>query len=251
MREPKKLLLAGDWHGNATWAGSIITEAAAKGVDTILQLGDFGFWTPGSGTADYLNRVQRLCEHFDIDLYWLDGNHEYHEYLKHYHDWPIPVASNKRPRISYLPRGYQWEWFGKTWMSVGGAVSVDKMMRSPGRSWWPEEELTDSQVQHCCRGPVDVIVSHDCPRGVNIPGVGPDTKSGVRGNWPPHILLEAERHRTKLRTIWDATGATELYHGHYHIPYKSYFGEGLIVGLDCDGCKGFDNTLVYGELNGT
>lgn len=244
MKEPNKLLLAGDWHGNSHWAESIIEEAHGIGCDTILQLGDFGFWVPGGGTAEYLDRVQKALDTFDITLYWLDGNHEYHEYLKNYHDWPIPVASNKRPRINYLPRGYQWQWFDKTWMSVGGAVSVDKMMRSD-KSWWAEEELTDQQVEYCCRGPVDVIVSHDCPRGVNIPGVGPDTKGGVRGNWPPHILLEAERHREKLRTIWDATGATELYHGHYHIPHRTYFGDGLVVGLDCDGSYRPDNFLVY------
>lgn len=238
VKNPGKLMLAGDWHGNTDWAHAAIEHAYAEGCDTILQLGDFGFWIDGHGTDHYLRAVQEALEHFDITLYWLDGNHEDHGRLKRVHDEPKPIPTAPfAPRVQYLPRGFQWEWFGKTWMSVGGAASVDRNMRTPGKSWWPEEVLTDEQVEYCCRGPVDVIVSHDCPAGVNIPGLG--------GDWPPYLLHEGDLHRRKLRAIWDKTGATELYHGHYHRRYDQPFGDGLVVGLDCDGSTMRDNTLVY------
>lgn len=227
IREPNKLMIAGDWHGNWTWAVHAINYAHQNGADTILQLGDFGFWVPGGATANYLNKVEKALAEFGIDLYWLDGNHEYHADLKLWHNLSAPVATKKRPHIHYLPRGYQWEWWGKAWMSVGGAVSVDKHLRGP-KSWWPEETLTDEQVEHCCRGLVDVIVSHDCPSGVDIPGLSPP------GTWPDWVIYESDIHRRKLRRIWDETGATRLFHGHYHSRYDAPLGDGLITGLDCD-----------------
>jgi hypothetical protein len=130
-------------------------------------------------------------------------------------------------------------------MSVGGAMSVDKRYRAEGLSWWPQEELTDADVEYAQRdGAVDVIVSHDCPRGVNIPGVGPDTKGGVRGDWPPDILAEAQQHRDKLATICRATTPEWLFHGHYHISYASNFDATSVIGLADDRGLIDDHTLV-------
>lgn len=239
--EPRKVMVCGDWHGNTTWARTVISTASAYECDTILQCGDFGFWTDNPETRKYLRTIQKDLEVTGITLFWVDGNHEDHDRISR--GWrgappTVPAITAGHDRIFYLPRGYRWNWWGKTWMAVGGAVSVDKQWRREGKSWWPGEELTDSEVEYCCRpGQVDVIIAHDCPRGVNIPGIGPDTKSGTRGNWPPHVLIEAERHRTKLRTIWNVTGATRLYHGHYHVPHETYFGQGRIFGLDRDGAQ--------------
>jgi hypothetical protein len=130
-------------------------------------------------------------------------------------------------------------------MSVGGAMSVDKRLRVEGESWWPQEELTDTDVEYAKRdGAVDVIVSHDCPRGVDIPGVGPDTKGGARGDWPPDILAEARRHRDKLATICRATAPDWLFHGHYHIPYAAQLDATRVVGLADDRSEMDDHTLV-------
>jgi len=91
---------------------------------------------------------------------------------------------------------------------------------------------------------VDVIVSHDCPRGVDIPGVGPDTKGGARGDWPSEILAEAQRHRDKLATICRATAPGWLFHGHYHIPYAAKLDATQVVGLADDRAAMEDHTLV-------
>jgi hypothetical protein len=135
-------------------------------------------------------------------------------------------------------------------MSVGGATSVDRRRRIEGVTWWPGEELTDDDVDRAARvGAVDVIVSHDCPRGVDIPGVGPDTKGGVRGNWPPDLLLAAQRHRDKLAQICRSTRPARLFHGHYHIPYIAALDCGdseptSVVGLADDDSTMAEHTLV-------
>lgn len=241
--DPEALMLVGDWHGNDVWAGRVIAHAADRGIDTILQLGDFGYWLDGRDTDRYLAGVDEELRAAGIRLFWIDGNHEDHTRRA---DW---LDTAKHPNLRYLPRGFRWRWWGKTWMSVGGALSVDKRYRVEGESWWPGEELTDQDVDHAAReGTVDVIVSHDCPRGVDIPGVGPDTKGGVRGNWPADILLGAQLHRDKLAAICRSTRPSRLFHGHYHIPYTAtvdFDGHATtVIGLADDRSTFDDHTLV-------
>jgi hypothetical protein len=238
MPDPKKLMLAGDWHRNIGWAVKVVDYAAEQGCDTILQLGDFGYWTDTPQTAHYLRSLTGALTRTGITLYWLDGNHE--DFSRRA-EWAPPGNDTLNP-ITYLPRGYRWKWWGKTWMAVGGGVSMDRLWRVPNESWWAEETLTDEQVDYCCRaGSVDVIVAHDCPRGVPIPGIGPNTK-GIA--WPQIVLIEAEHHRGLLRRIWDTTGASELYHGHYHVRHETYFGGGKVIGLDRDYTSLNDSTLI-------
>jgi predicted phosphodiesterase len=240
--DPTNLMLAGDWHGNLQWAEQVIRYAARHDVDTILQLGDFGYWVDDARTELYLSIIDAMLDEAGIRLFWLDGNHEDHTRTV---EWQDPT---RYPNVTYLGRGFRWQWWGKTWMSVGGAMSVDKRYRAEGVSWWPEEELTDADVAYAGRdGRVDVIVSHDCPRGVDIPGVGPDTKGGTRGNWPPDILAEAQQHRDKLATICRATAPDWLFHGHYHIPYASNFAATSVIGLADDRAMMGDHTLILHE----
>ncbi len=42
--EPRRVLLAGDTHGNGRWVGHLCKLARRHGCEVILQLGDFGFW---------------------------------------------------------------------------------------------------------------------------------------------------------------------------------------------------------------
>lgn len=241
MREPRRLLIAGDWHGHTRWAVDVVTYAWMQGCDAIIQLGDFGFWVDNDQTSRYLTSLQDILAETGIQLYWLDGNHEDHGRIgemSEYGPWHDQPFSS----ICYLPRGWRWEWFGQTWMAVGGAVSVDKHLRTQGVDWWVEETLTDEQVEYCTRpGKVDVIVSHDCPSGVDIPGLSPP------GTFPQWCIYEADIHRRKLREIWDKTGAKRLYHGHYHSRYDAELGDGLISGLDMDGTTMQLNTIILGE----
>lgn len=227
--DPALLMLAGDWHGNLPWVELVIRHAAAHDVDTILQLGDFGYWVDDAQTDEYLATIDGMLGSAGIRLFWLDGNHEDHTRVA---EW---LDTDRYPHLTYLPRGHRWTWWDRTWMSVGGAMSVDKNYRLEGESWWPGEELTEADIAYASRdGDVDVIVSHDCPRGVDIPGVGPDTKGGARGNWPADILAEAQQHRDKLATICAATRPAWLFHGHYHIPYTGSLDETVVVGLGHD-----------------
>ncbi len=41
---PRRVLVAGDIHGNVSWIRRLCDLAQQHDCDAILQLGDFGFW---------------------------------------------------------------------------------------------------------------------------------------------------------------------------------------------------------------
>jgi predicted phosphodiesterase len=238
---PERLLMAGDWHRNADWALKVIDYASREGVDVIVHCGDFGFWVDDNQTRNYLDSMEKLLAEKRIALLWVDGNHEDHSRLN-----ALPLDNGVRPiseHITHLPRGYRWEWHGQTWMALGGGHSVDRKWRTEGVNWWPEEHLSRVDVSRAADGgAVDVIVSHDCPSGVDIPGL-------IVDGWPPEDAEANDAHREVVAVVVDGTNPSTIFHGHYHV---KYFGERplpgggttRIVGLDCDGTTLIDNTLL-------
>ena len=211
VEEP--VVLAGDWHGNLPWALRMVTAARDAGARVIVQLGDFGYWRDDPSTRKYLRRLESRLTELDMTLYWVDGNHEDHVRLL---KQPL-AADGTRPisdHVVHLPRGFRWTWrdadgIDRTWLALGGAVSVDRWHRTPGRSWWPEEEITSGDMSAAIgAGHVDVMVTHDAPHGVTIPGVT------HTGGWPAASLADAAQHRGRLAQVVHSVRPVELWHGH-------------------------------------
>lgn len=247
-RQPDAVMLAGDWHGNLPWAFKALNYAKYRGADTVLQVGDFGFWRNTYATEQYLREVQRECEALDLLLYWVDGNHEDHgrlEALGAHEVGAEPWCLPHLDRIVHLPRGYRWEWWGDTWMALGGAASIDQSFRVEGAGWWPGEFLNEAQSEYALRpGGVDIIVAHDAPSGVNIPGIDPEKDlwlnvGGMARRVPDWVMADAFLHRAVIKNICNFVRPKEFYHGHYHKAYTSLceLGDGSFMsvrGLDKD-----------------
>lgn len=241
IKDPDIVMVAGDWHGHGQWAELCFQHAYKSGADCIVHVGDFGFWTDSTWTDRYLTRVERAADEWGIPIYWLCGNHEDHSRRAEFND---PV---NRPMTTYLPRGHRWTWWGKRFMAVGGAFSVDRFTRTKGVGWWPEEELSEAEITHCCRDDgtsVDVVVAHDCPTGVFIPGIGADAQTQTRGEWPDHMLAGALAHRDQVRRVYDATNPKLWINGHYHRRYATSFQGTSFLGLDCDATTLDKNTMI-------
>lgn len=248
QKEPTKVAIAGDWHGSAGWARHAIEYAKDHGADAMVHVGDFGYWLhakkQGSDAWEYLKRVSTAVKKAELPFVWLPGNHEHWPELPGKGRGELPSLINGN--LVFLPIGYRWSWWGKRFMAVGGAFSIDRFLRTEGKGWWPEECLTGEDVAYACRGQerMDVIFSHDCPSGVNIPGIGPDSKPrGGAEHWPPAMLLQAADHRLKMRDIWAAHKPQVYYHGHYHVYHETFYGPTIFRGLDCDGGKMSENVV--------
>lgn len=206
-----KILLAGDTHADLFWWDHLIAAAEANDCKTIMQLGDFGYLEPGLLYREYLDELSVMLMEADIDVVFLDGNHENHPLLWRKYKPDPDGFCTVRDRLRYAPRGHSWMWDGVKCLAVGGAFSIDRADRTKGKSWWPEELTTeDDVVRSCSHGFVDVLFSHDAPMGANIPHIIPD-------------IPQANENREKIREIVYTTLPAIVAHGHYHRRYTDVF----------------------------
>src|SRR4051812_17394182 len=239
LATPTRIGFAGDWHANTRWATAAVGYAADQGAAVMVHLGDFGYeFRPA-----FLRGLDRALSNANLNLLFVDGNHEAFPTLLRY-----PVRPNGlrqvTQRVWHLPRGFRWTWGGVRFLALGGAYSVDRQWRTPGSSWWLEEEITDEQVAIASAGgPVDVLLSHDCPAGVDIPGLRESAHL-----WPPLDLIRAEGHRRQLDRVTEAVRPRWVWHGHYHRRYDTTadlgYGPVEVRGLDCDATRLESNVVV-------
>lgn len=216
----ERVLVAGDTHGNVEHFQYLADQAVNHGCQAIVQVGDWGYTWPGR-EHERVAAVQGMLRRAGLTLFWLDGNHDNFTHLDYIGaldaDEPVVIADD----ITYLPRGCVWEWSGVRFMSLGGAVSIDKARRIPGLSWWPEETLTLAQVEKAkARGPVDVMLCHDAPSGVR--SLQRYLNRMTEEFRVPYKIDEAsEANRALVREVADAVRPALLIHGHYHHRYWS------------------------------
>lgn len=207
---PRRLLLAGDVHGNGRWIGMLCKLARRHRCDAILQLGDFGYWPHTADGLQFLEQVSWHAEQKGIDcVYWIDGNHENHDVLAELEpddDGMITIVD----RCRYIPRGYRWAWSGVRFGALGGAFSVDRRQRVKHVSWWPGELLSDSDVEKLGEEPLDVLVTHDAPEGSPVRGLA----------LPPVDEVLAAEVRARVLDAVEATEPRLVAHGHWHHRYS-------------------------------
>lgn len=265
-----KILACGDTHGNTSALCNIaIPQAKKNGCEYIVQCGDFGYWEHQQDGVKFLNKVSKSLVRENIVMYWLDGNHENHPLLWEKYPENEDGFCEVRPNLFYLPRGKVWKFGDVTCLALGGAFSIDKEWRVAeelahgplgGRFsadprvaeeqaerysrgdyehtlWWPTEMTTKEDGERAIRhamadGPVDIMFTHDCPEGTDIPGI----HSVDKWRWP-----QTWQNREILRNVFDAVQPKLLIHGHYHERYTSKLPLSPKVGngdlLEWDYCR--------------
>lgn len=222
---PRQVAVCGDWHGNTGWARYAISQAAAHGCDVVVQIGDFGI---GWDNGYYVEAVALEAQRSGVTVLFIDGNHENFDMLL-----ALPVRDDGLREVAtgvfHLPRGLVWEWAGQRWLAAGGGYSVDKPSRREGVSWWPQETLTEAEVEACIAvGKVDVLLTHDTGTH-EVPGTH-RTAAWFRADQ----IAISHAHRQQIDRILEATQPTLAFHGHYHTAYQTRLGDTRIIGLDKD-----------------
>ena len=167
-----RLFVTGDLHGTIEicrlnhyfWPeGQKLTKD-----DVLLVAGDFGlvFLCDKTETnwLDWLNNQPWTT-------LFIDGNHENFPALLSYHEderYGGPVGTI-RPSVLHLKkRGHIYSICNKRVWCFGGALSIDRHLRTIGQSWWPEEEANYREIEYAqnalenCRN-VDFALTHDAP----------------------------------------------------------------------------------------
>lgn len=249
----QRALLLGDTHGDVAWFKQACARARVRGCEVILQLGDFGFWehlpddTWLDDCARHLERTERAC-------IWIDGNHENHQLLRQRygpggerHELTEDGLWVIRPGLYHAPRGHLWTMGGRSFMALGGAVSVDQRGRITGHSWWPEESITWDDVDRCLEAGsqlagqrLDVLLSHDVPEGT--PSLPPRETY-----WLDSRATQANRRM--LRTVVDKLSPRLVAHGHYHVRNSAQLDDTRVEGFACEWRPGAHAVLHLSSLN--
>jgi predicted phosphodiesterase len=238
----RSVMLAGDPHGAVRYIRALAEEAARYECKTLFLLGDVNVGYRGDELL--LDNMQSIAEANDVVIYCLDGNHDSLDRFMSFTEEDEEGFRILRPRVRFAPRGHRWTWNGVTFLSCGGAYSIDKewsiqemkdheemmsKMLDPPRDgdrryelWWATELITDEDIEACGTEPVDIVLSHDTPSGVNMVA-----HMAARGRGYATIG-DAEANRIQLRRICDNVHPRYIYHGHYHLKYVEYmdFGYG-------------------------
>ncbi|TLP74416.1 hypothetical protein FEF27_08670 [Nesterenkonia sphaerica] len=243
--------IAGDWHANTSSAIRCLRRLHSLGVREVFQLGDFGIW-PGQKGTEYLDALQEVLDELGMRLVVTPGNHEdYHQISqlsaqnRDHHDIhadfeALGAVMWARERIALLPRGHRFTRSGWSFVSLGGAPSVDFEHRITGQSWWIEEMITGDDVATVVAGgTADVMFTHDAPEpwhGTDMVAKIIQTPLGRSAE----VLAYATEGRRRLDEAFQAVKPRVLAHGHYHVKDSKLVQiEGcdhqtLVVATECD-----------------
>ena len=193
MKKPHKVYVTGDTHGGSTMKNLTSKNWDTKGLtkdDFLIVLGDFGL--PWECHVDHT--VEKVTSHKDViickeDLYhikWfinkpytllaLMGNHEgvYSVWDKLEVRYFEPINGNVKVlptvhgEVFYLLRDVVYTINGKTFLVIGGALSIDKQWRAPDISWWEMELLSRKEEENILnildkQRQFDFVLTHTIP----------------------------------------------------------------------------------------
>ena len=210
-----KSLIAGDWHGSILAAKGCIEQAVEEGCTRVIQVGDFGI--PFYTGNDFLERVSALAVEADIEVLFLDGNHENFDTVE---KWVNTYKRDDRglipvlPNLTYMPRGSVWkDEDGLVYAVMGGAASIDRDWRTRGFDYFPQELISPDDVFRLFikasyfENNIDVLLTHDC---------------SDRTDWGFALIpdSQSQMNRRVIDEILDYLKPDFHFHGHMHKRYE-------------------------------
>lgn len=139
--------------------------------DYLIICGDFGCVWGGRSDGFWLD----WYEERPFTTLWIDGNHENFDLLNS-GKYPVEMWNGGkvhkiRDHVFHLMRGQVFEIDGKSFFTMGGATSIDRLYRNEGTSWWPQEELQPGEAEEAMKNlaawdyKVDYVITHTVPAG--------------------------------------------------------------------------------------
>lgn len=206
-----RLFVTGDTHGDIDFhklntknfpEGRLLTKE-----DFVIVCGDFGAVWDGAKSDKYL---QKWYNEKPWTTLFIDGNHENHDLLNSYpvSEWNGGKVHFITPSIIHLMRGQIYKIGNKTFFTMGGAESHDKIYRKEGVSWWAREMPSNNEYEegltnlNKVNNQVDYILSH----------CAPDQLQEQIAYWYKHDKLT-----NYLEIIRQTVEFKNWFLGHYHI----------------------------------
>jgi len=199
------LAILGDIHGSFEVLNDRVIKAYEAKATALIQVGDFGY---------YKSIIHNLFKYkFPIPVYWIDGNHEQHEFLNDATDL-VEVHDN----CFFVPRGTVLTLDNRKIAFMGGAASIDKKIRMAYRMHWsPGENIRQQDMDRLLveldknDNEVDMMITHVPPQNIIQDNFSKDALRyfGVGMDW-------RDENADYIQTIWEGLGMPQMYCGHMH-----------------------------------
>lgn len=171
-----ELLIIGDVHGKIDEYYKLIKKH--KGLS--IQIGDFGFKKEHNWHLKNIDFTQhKICF----------GNHDDYSFFHKPHS---------------LNNFSVWD---QKLMTIRGAKSIDKHLRTENINWWANEEMSMEEMQqtvdHYILNKPKIIVSHDCPNvvrkqlfGINEKSITTNGMQVMFDNYKPDLWIFGHHHKS-------------------------------------------------------
>lgn len=192
----------GDVHGKWQRYKNLI-----KGVPRSIQVGDFGIGFYNPRTETYSRPPHDTMAKGD------------HKFIRGNHDNP----QHCRTHPFWISDG---EIVDGSIFCVGGALSIDKHIRTEGWDWWEDEELSYKEflklIQTYEAAKPSVVVSHECPETVMNHVIS------AKGKYMYDIPSITRQFLDNLMYVHKP----DLWiHGHWHFDHHTIFDGVEFIGL--------------------
>lgn len=203
--------ICGDTHGNWSVIENFIKQHGMTDC-LIFHVGDVGIGF--SNCERGIWPIRELCEEKRITIIAIRGNHDDPDKFT---DDVSPYIVNLVKDDTILSIG------GKYFLLVGGALSIDRSIRTEGKSWWSGEKFIYKQQ---ALPKIDFVITHSSP-----PTMFPPTLH-MPGNVRGWVTTERNNPKWKEYSLWDECVAERKeigklykdvvgdnpiwYYGHFH-----------------------------------
>lgn len=215
----RRIAVVGDWHTDIDWMLSIVEQLNNAGVKHILHVGDFGYGLYESPEAEEsaMARLSSKLEEYGMNIGVTLGNHD---------NWvrfnALTPGENGLcevwKNIHLMPRGYRFSINGTTFVSLGGAASINYHDLTEGIDWWREETVTMGDLYRLGGEHANVMITHDAPEETQAL-FGRKTK--LEQNWPVEAYQYSNSSQRAISAAISQVRPEFLFHGHYHVDYLS------------------------------
>lgn len=209
----KNIVYIGDLHGNFDFIRWWLKAHQIKNC-TLIQVGDFGIGFKPNTEDRILQSINEELSERESTLLVIRGNHDNPSYFDGKHDYEF---------IKFLPDYTTMEIDGLNHLFIGGALSIDRRVRTEGIDYWKNEGFVKDLDKISELKDIDVVVTHTAPNFVEPFGF-----NGIVAHYAendPTLLEDLTEERKLLNEVfdklWEKNNIQYHFYGHFHYDTKN------------------------------
>ena len=220
-------LCLGDVHGEFSTISHQLNLKKVSDCD-IIQVGDFGLgFKKQKVESDELKKLNEVLKKKNINLYVIRGNHDDPERFKE--------LKEEYSNIILVPDYSVFGLNGKTYMCIGGAISIDRIERKEKNDIWFHNEgviYQEDKLEGHDLDSIDVFISHTAQNSfvqdmLSLNKLNNQYLEKRMIEWKDYSLMgECIHEQVSLDLILNKLpNVKQVFFGHFHSSFSKYKGE--------------------------